>query len=282
MACRANTAVWDLRIHRWFSAVNHPLTMFAHFVNQSESSGNRRDTVSSVVVRQRQSLMFRARSYMAFVLTPQPPIADWLADLDAGLERSQGFFAGHAVALDLSAVRLSPSAIGHLISNLEERGIRVLGIEGAESAGGDAKLPPILRGGRNTQGHEQPEQGAPGAASIAQKQQPAPASLLIEDPVRSGQTVVFIEGDITVLGSVGSGAEIVAGGSIHIYGTLRGRAMAGAAGNARARIFCHRVEAELLAIDTYYKTAEDIEDSLRCGPAQAWLEGRTLKISAMN
>ena len=100
--------------------------------------------------------------------------------------------------------------------------------------------------------------------------------------MRSGQTVVFIDGDVTVLGSVGSGAEIVAGGSIHIYGTLRGRAMAGATGNARARIFCHRVEAELLAIDSFYKTAEDIDESFRHGPAQAWLEGETLKLSALN
>jgi septum site-determining protein MinC len=94
--------------------------------------------------------------------------------------------------------------------------------------------------------------------------------------------VIFIDGDVTVLGSVGSGAEIVAGGSVHIYGTLRGRAMAGANGNSRARIFCHRVEAELLAIDSYYKTADDIEESLRSGPIQAWLEGETLKISALN
>ena len=100
--------------------------------------------------------------------------------------------------------------------------------------------------------------------------------------MRSGQSVVFVEGDVTVLGSVGSGAEIVAGGSVHIYGTLRGRAMAGANGNSRARIFCHRVEAELLAIDSYYKTADDIEESLRRGPVQAWLEGETLKISALN
>ena len=69
--------------------------------------------------------------------------------------------------------------------------------------------------------------------------------------MRSGQSVVFMEGDITVLGSVGSGAEIIAGGSIHVYGALRGRALAGATGDARARIFCHSVEAELLAIDSY-------------------------------
>ena len=99
--------------------------------------------------------------------------------------------------------------------------------------------------------------------------------------MRSGQSVIFMEGDVTILGSVGSGA-IVARGSIHVYGALRGRALAGAAGNGRARIFCHRVEAELLAIDLYYKTADEIDDSIRCRPAQAWLDGETLQISTMN
>jgi septum site-determining protein MinC len=105
---------------------------------------------------------------------------------------------------------------------------------------------------------------------------------MIDSPVRSGQSVVYIDGDVTILGAVGSGAEIIAGGSIHIYGTLRGLAMAGAAGNPRARIFCHRFEGELLAIGSHYKTADEIEDSLRRGPTQAWLDGNTLKISAMN
>jgi septum site-determining protein MinC len=236
----------------------------------------------SSVLGQRRSLMFRARSFMAFVFTPQAPIVDWLVELDDSLERSKGFFAGHPVVLDLSGVQLSPSGITHLIANLDERRIRVLGIEGIEPGEGATGLPPILRGGRGTRSFELPESPPIAAAPSPPPQKLQPASLLIEDPVRSGQTVVFIEGDVTVLGSVGSGAEIVAGGSIHIYGTLRGRAMAGAAGNARARIFCHRVEAELLAIDSHYKTADDIEDSLRHGPAQAWLEGSTLRISAMN
>jgi septum site-determining protein MinC len=111
---------------------------------------------------------------------------------------------------------------------------------------------------------------------------PKPTSLLLESPVRSGQSVVFTEGDVTVLGSVGSGAEIVAGGSIHIYGTLRGRAMAGVNGNSAARIYCQRIEAELLAIDGYYQTAEEIDASLRNRPAQAWLEGDTMKITPLN
>jgi len=240
----------------------------------------------SSLVRQRHSLMFRPRSYMAFAIAPQPPIVDWLSDLDASLERSEAFFAGQHVALDLSAVNLSPNAIGQLVANLEEPNIRVLGIEGVDPAKWQAGLPPVLRGGRGTRASEPPGSiaGAPAPASgRPPSQSPQPASLMIEDPVRSGQSVIFTEGDVTVLGSVGSGAEIVAGGSIHVYGTLRGRALAGATGNARARIFCHRVEAELLAINSYYRTADDIEDSLRRRPAQAWLdEGNTLQISAMN
>src|SRR5579862_939842 len=215
---------------------------------------------------------------MAFAFAPQPPIVDWLADLDAALERSKGFFAGHPVVLDLSTAQLSPAAIAQLVEQLEARNVRVLGIEGVDVAGGGTKLPPVLRGGRAAPDVEPPEPAA--TTPVAKRQQPA--SLMIEHPVRSGQSVVFIEGDVTVLGSVGSGAEIIAGGSIHIYGTLRGLAMAGAAGNARARIFCHRFDGELLAIGAQYRTADEIDDSLRRGPAQAWLEGNTLKISAMN
>lgn len=238
--------------------------------------------MSSLTI-QRQSLTFRARSYTAFVFTPQPPIADWLALLDATLQRSKGFFAGHPVALDLSAAALSADEVAQLVADLQARNVRVLGIEGAEPDGADPRLPPLLRGGR-AQELELPETAvAPDAAAAApapQKQEAA--SLLIDSPVRSGQSVAFIEGDVTVLGSVGSGAEIIAGGSIHVYGTLRGQAMAGAAGSRRARIFCHRFEAELLAIGPYYKTADEIEDSLRRGPIQAWLDGNTLQISAMH
>jgi septum site-determining protein MinC len=268
-------------------AVNYPLTEYTQVVNHQNRRALERQVSS--LVRQRHSLMFRPRSYMAFAITPRPPIVDWLSDVDASLERSEAFFAGQHVALDLSAVNLSPSAISQLVTNLEERNIRVLGIEGIDPAKWQAGLPPVLRGGRAARTAE-PSAAitaadpapAPGPARPA-TQSPEPASLMIEDPVRSGQSVIFTEGDVTVLGSVGSGAEIVAGGSIHVYGTLRGRALAGATGNARARIFCHRIEAELLAINSYYRTADDIEDSLRRRPAQAWLdEGNTLQISAMN
>ena len=209
----------------------------------------------------RQPVRMRGRSYVAFTFSPVVPIAGWLEEIDVTLARSPGFFVERPVVLDLSAVDLSQSAIAHLVTSLEQRNIRVLGFENVDAARLASSMPPLLTGGRHCMLTPN-EPKKPEA-------KPKSASLVLESPVRSGQSVVFTEGDVTVLGSVGSGAEIVAGGSIHIYGALRGRAMAGVNGNSAARIYCQKIEAELLAIDGYYQTAEEIDATLRNRPAQA-------------
>jgi septum site-determining protein MinC len=225
----------------------------------------------------RQMVRLRGRSYVAFVFSPVVPIVEWLAEIDATLARSPGFFVGKPIVLDLAAVDLSGSAIVHLLGSLSERNIRVLGIEGVDEERLGPSMPPLLTGGRacvitRNEAAQKPEP----------EPRPKPTSLLLAEPVRSGQSIVFADGDVTVLGSVGSGAEIVAGGSIHIYGTLRGRAMAGVNGNSSARIYCQKIEAELLAIDGYYQTAEEIDETVRNRPAQAWLQGDTMKITPLN
>ena len=222
---------------------------------------------------QRQLVRLRGRSYVAFVFVPTVPIVDWLQEIDATTARSPGFFAGRPVVVDLSSVDLSQSGIAHLLASLEERGIRVLGIEGAEEDRLTPSMPPLLTGGRaSSLEPAAPKKAEPKAAT----------SLLLENPVRSGQTIIFPDGDVTILGSVSSGAEIVAGGSIHVYGALRGRAMAGVNGHSSARIYCQKIEAELLAIDGFYQTADDIDAALRGKPAQAWLQGNTMRITALN
>jgi septum site-determining protein MinC len=222
----------------------------------------------------RQLVRLRGRSYLAFVFSPVVPIMEWLEDIDATLARSPGFFLGKPVVLDLSTLDLSGSAISHLVKSLEKRSIRVLGIEGCEAARLTASMPPLLTGGR----HAPVQQVEPEKPEV----RPPAASLLLDTPVRSGQSVVFPDGDVTVVGSVASGAEIVAGGSIHVYGTLRGRAMAGVNGNSSARIYCHKMEAELLAIDGYYQTAEEIPDALRNRPVQALLEGNVMRVTPLS
>ena len=79
-----------------------------------------------------QLIRFRGRSFLAFALTPEPPIADWLAELDKWTRNSPGFFAGKPVILDLAAVTLSESAIANLTDQLSERGSRIMGLERAE------------------------------------------------------------------------------------------------------------------------------------------------------
>jgi septum site-determining protein MinC len=239
----------------------------------------------SVQSASRKSIRFRGRSYLAYMLTPEPPVYDWLADLTGWISQAPGYFVGKPVILDLSAVTLSNSAIVQLVSELLARDIRILGLEGVDPLQAGPDLPPVLTGGRPAAIAE-PQESVPQASApptepaLAQPQEPA--TLLLESPVRSGQSVVFPHGDITVLGSVASGAEVIAGGSIHIYGTLRGRAFAGSHGNERARIFCSKVEAELLAISGFYRTADDIEARLRSQPIQAWLKGDVMFIAPLN
>jgi septum site-determining protein MinC len=229
----------------------------------------------------RPQVRLRGRSYVAFVFAPTVPIVDWLSEIDQTLSRSPGFFIGKPVVLDLSAVDISRPAISHLLLSLEKRNIRVLGIEGVAPTSLAANMPPLLSGGRSCV--VAPPSQEQGEAKSETKAEPAArTSLLLDSPVRSGQSIIFPEGDVTIVGSVSSGAEIVAGGSIHIYGTLRGRAMAGINGNSAARIYCQKIEAELLAIDGFYRTAEEFDATLRNRPAQAWLEGETLRITPLN
>lgn len=96
--------------------------------------------------------------------------------------------------------------------------------------------------------------------------------LVQKTPVRSGQQLYAENRDLTVLSTVGAGAEVISDGSIHIYGTLRGRALAGAQGNTDARIFCREFHAELVAIAGHYKVLEDVPKELRGKPVQVWLE----------
>src|ERR1700680_1544715 len=104
--------------------------------------------MDAIVQPTRQLVRMRGRSYVAFVFCPVVPIAGWLEEIDATLARSPGFFVGKPVVLDLSAVDLSQSAIAHLVSSLEDRNIRILGIEGVDAAHVTTSMPPLLTGGR--------------------------------------------------------------------------------------------------------------------------------------
>ena len=108
-----------------------------------------------------------------------------------------------------------------------------------------------------------------------------PSVEVIERPVRSGQQVYFPDGDIVVLQHTSAGSEILAGGSVHVYGSLRGRVLAGINGDTTARIFCQKLEAELVAIAGTYRLLDEVETDLKGQPAMVWLDGEKLKIAPM-
>lgn len=215
------------------------------------------------------------------MLAPEQPVADWLGVLSAEMARAPEFFAGRPAVVDLSLV--PPAEAVSLITELRGRGVRVIGVEGlTESGPGSWGLPPMLSGGRDHRLAETPEASAPHAEPVPISEAPLPPpSLVIDRPVRSGQTVVFESGDVTIIGSVASGAEIVAGGSVHVYGALRGRAIAGLLEGRGARIFCGRLEAELLAIEGVYRTADEMTQAIQGRAAQAWLEDGELRLAAL-
>ncbi|MBS1189301.1 MAG: septum site-determining protein MinC [Rhodocyclaceae bacterium] len=187
----------------------------------------------------------------------------------------ESFFDGDLAALDLSAIdpaTPAPDWAG-ICKLFGGHGLRLVGIRGGspELAASATRLglPPLSisdspsRPQAPKPAPEQPPAPAPApAAPPPAPPQPAPApaastTLIIDRPLRSGQRVYARGGDVVVLAVVSTGAEVIADGSIHIYAPLRGRALAGASGDTKARILTTRMEAELVSIAGLYRTFED-------------------------
>ena len=219
------------------------------------------------------------------------------------VERAPKLFGRAAVIVDFGGLAQlpDPDTAGALIDGLRDAGVlpvalaygssandalaQALGLpvlakfraqyERAEAAPAPAPAPPPAA--RETA----PAASRASAKAAAADTRPAAPGRMQKTAVRSGQQL-YAEGcDLTVLSTVGAGAEVISDGSIHIYGTLRGRALAGAQGNAEARIFCREFHAELVAIAGHYKVLDDVPEKLRGKAVQVWLENGQLKLAAL-
>jgi septum site-determining protein MinC len=262
---------------------------------------NGKFTKITAMLTKPRPIRLKGRSFLALALSPELPFEDWLKGLDDLAARSAGFFLRRPVVLDVTNLDIKKAELRDLVEQLGARNVRVMGIEGARPSLLGPDMPPAMADGRPASDFDEPEADAPKAESSKSAEPksgaevlkvPAPAmsmqtpatampSMIVTEPVRSGQSLFFPEGDVTIIGSVASGAEVVAGGSIHVYGTLRGRAMAGTTGNAGSRIFCRKMEAELIAVDGFYQTAEDMEPDLRGRAVQVWLENEKLRMGTL-
>ncbi|HEX7389205.1 MAG TPA: septum site-determining protein MinC [Acidiphilium sp.] len=234
------------------------------------------------------AIRIRGRSFMALVVVPESPFDAWLTALDQQMRRSAGFFAGRPVVVNLAAIGEEEDHTA-VLDALDARELKIIGIEGADAGqlrGTKWEATLIIAPAREGRADRiveipEPEATSEPEPAVSPKPETAP-SLLVNRPVRSGQSIVFEDGDVTVIGPVSSGAEIIAGGSIHIYGTLRGRAIAGLLGRPDARIFCRKLAAELLAIDGLYRTADHWGDGLHGKAVQIWLDDKTLRLAALD
>jgi septum site-determining protein MinC len=211
-------------------------------------------------------------------------------ELAVQVERSPRFFRNAPVVLDLKGVDGFTEAAGFAEARtlLSEHTLVLVGVQNAEpvqlaaaAAAGLASFAPSATTPIRRPVRPSPDSPAP-AAEPAATPPPARAPVttrIVTEPVRSGTQIYARGGDLIVTAAVSPGAEVMADGNIHVYGRLRGRALAGAAGDTAARIFCTRLEAELVSIAGRYLVSEQLPVEHQGGPAQIALVDDALTIT---
>lgn len=215
-----------------------------------------------------------------------------VAEMRERVQRAPSLFARAAVVLDFGGLAQAPEldTARALVVGMKQAGVLPValayGTSEIEALSKALDLPLLSKFRAQYERVDEPASPAPPRAAVRTEPTAAPAvppvnsapGMVHSAPVRSGQQIYADNRDLTVLTAVGAGAEVIADGSIHIYGALRGRALAGAQGHEQARIFCREFHAELVAIAGHYKVLEDIPDALRGKAVQVWLDGDQLRL----
>jgi septum site-determining protein MinC len=228
------------------------------------------------------------------------------AELREKVESAASLFLRAPVVLDLSHLPTLPDieVVRDLLARIHAAGMLPVGLSYGTSENeqlAQALGVPVFAKFRAAYERSQAEPAEAVAAAAAREtprppsREPAPAEsrpaavpgggttigMLHDKPVRSGQQIYARGRDLILTTLVGNGAEVIADGSIHVYGALRGRALAGAQGDESARIYCQEFHAELVSIAGQYRVFEDIPPDLRGHPVQAWLDGDRLMLSKL-
>jgi septum site-determining protein MinC len=223
-------------------------------------------------------------------------------ELRSKLEQLPGFFLDAPIVVDLSALEGTDDdsegegeprrevPLRELASLLRELKVVPIGIrnlrEERRSEAREAGFANIRGGGNKrpartspTREVQAPSNEGPQPAGAGRGEGFPQGSMIVRGAVRGGKVLYAEQCDAVVLGPVNAGGEIIADGNIHIYASLRGRALAGAHGNEEARIFCKSLDAELVAIAGCYLRADEIPAKNRGKPAQIYLENGNLVIA---
>jgi septum site-determining protein MinC len=230
-------------------------------------------------------------------------------ELAEKVKNAPNLFAHAPVVVDLSHLATLPdeATVRDLIQRIKDAGMAPVGLSygtsenealaraldvplfakfraAFERGAGDADAAPAPRTRSRAAAVPEPAP-APKSAASGDAQPAAGANAVIglvhDTPVRSGQQVYARGRDLILTKLVANGAEVIADGSIHVYGALRGRALAGAQGDTSARIYCHEFHAELVSIAGQYRVFEDMPKELRGQRVQAWLDGDKLVVQKL-
>lgn len=202
------------------------------------------------------------------------------------IEQSPDFFRNAPLIVDLQAVKGQPVDFAGLQKRLVDLGFKPIGVRHGDEAQHKAAQASGLAAFADNRIeqplHERPAAAPPRLARASARNAPAeiPAKLVTQ-PVRSGQKVYAQGSDLIVLAPVSPGAEIMADGNIHVYGALRGRALAGVKGNLESRIFCRDLQAELISVAGHYRVSENLEEEMHGKSVQIYLQGEALVIEAL-
>ncbi|WP_040787742.1 septum site-determining protein MinC [Massilia niastensis] len=225
--------------------------------------------------------------------------------IDAALTQMTGgvsdFFEDEFAVIDVASITHEAPAIDWraLVALLKKYRLNAVAVRGASPAMTDAIRAHGLALDDGSSGARAPESGAAAAAPApepapapvpipapipapAAAPAPAPAAMIIDTPVRAGQRIYARGGDLIITAVVNNGAEIIADGSIHVYAPLNGRALAGASGNAGARIFALSMQPELVSIAGVYRTFDEgVPNDLSRQPSQIRLVGDRIEIHSL-
>lgn len=216
-----------------------------------------------------QAFKLKGRLYTLTVLhildADKASFAAYLAEV---ILKAPRMFEKAPVVLDVSDIEQDTFDLHSFCQELREQGLVPVAIQGA-----DARLQMLAIGSGLALLGASSLQDKPLLDDMADSKTKASEPIktkILTTPVRSGQQVVSLSGDLVIISSVGHGAELLAEGNIHVYGALRGRALAGIDGNKEARIFCHQLDAELVSIAGFYRLRDEIEPP--AGACQIYLQ----------
>lgn len=262
----------------------------------------------SQVSEREAPFQLRGNSFTMMVLkVVAPDDPSFFNQLISKIRQAPNFFRNAPVVLDLEDLDPPPPGFDFVdfVVQLRSYNLIAVGVQGGspelQALALEAGLP-SMPAGRAVREQEAPRAEAerfglaPGRAPTDPLPQRAPreaaagfgtpaeiqrTTLVVTEPVRSGRQVYAARGDLIVLGPVSPGAELLADGNIHVYGTLRGRALAGVSGDRSARIFCQSLEAELVSIAGLYRVSEDLDATVFRKAVQVWLDDGYLRMDPL-